>query len=104
MEGKKKVIYIAGPITGVTGYKERFECAESFIKELGDIPLSPAHQPGGMSNAQYMRMCFAMIDSADAVLFLNGWEDSKGACLEHQYCEYIEKPLVGGTFLKEVSI
>lgn len=103
MEDKKKVIYIAGPITGVTGYKERFERAEEFVKAVGYIPLSPAHQPGGMSNAQYMRMCFAMIDSADEVLFLDGWEQSKGARLEHQYCEYIEKPIIGSSILKGVT-
>lgn len=92
---RKKVIYIAGAITGVPNYKERFEQAEQFVSALGNIPLSPAHLPQGMGNEQYMRICFAMIDSADAVLFLGGWGESAGATLEHAYCEYTGKTIVG---------
>ena len=92
---EKKTIYIAGPITGVERYWEAFEAAEDIITELGHIALTPSRLPGGMTNAQYMRMCFAMIDSADAVLFLPGWNNSAGATLEKQYCSYINKPVVG---------
>ena len=92
---EKKVIYIAGPITGVERYWEAFELAEDIITSLGHIALTPSRLPGGMTPAQYMRMCFSMIDSADAVLFLPGWTNSGGATLEKQYCAYIDKPIVG---------
>lgn len=92
--GQKKVVYIAGPITGVDKYWEAFERAEDDLSALGYIPLSPARLPGGLTNAQYMRIDLAMIDSADAVLFLPGFSDSTGAQLEHEYCEYIDKPHV----------
>lgn len=94
MEGTKKVIYIAGPITGVKNYWEAFEQAEDDISACGYIPLSPAKLPKGMTNAQYMRTCFAMIDSADAVLFLTDFERSDGAQLERGYCKYIGKPSI----------
>ena len=47
-----------------------------------------------MSNAQYMKICTAMIDNADAMLMLPNWEDSHGAKVEYRYAECIEKPVV----------
>lgn len=90
----KKIVFIAGPITGVERYWEAFERAEDELVSMGYIPLSPAHLPAGMSNDKYARINFAMIDSADAVLFLKGWDQSEGARLEHQYCVYRKKPRV----------
>jgi hypothetical protein len=89
---RKKVIYIAGPVTGVERYWEPFEKAQDEIEAAGFIALSPTWQPKGMSNEQYMRICMAMIDSADGVLFLPGWNSSLGALLERNYCDYIGKP------------
>lgn len=86
-----KVVYISGPITGVKNYWEAFEQAAEDLEGLGYIALNPARLPQGMTNEQYMRICFAMIDSADAVLFLEDWRNSAGANLEAAYCEYTEK-------------
>ena len=44
-----------------------------------------------MAQADYMRICFAMIDVADAVVFLPDAAESAGARLEMAYCEYIKK-------------
>ena len=41
--------------------------------------------------ADYMRICMAMIDAADRVIFLPDAEDSAGAFLEVQYCRYVKK-------------
>lgn len=92
----KKVIYIAGPITGVPRYWEAFEAAEDGLIALDYIPLSPAHMPSGLENEKAMRICLAMIDAADAVLFLPGSSRSRGASLEHRYCEYTGKPWARG--------
>ncbi len=89
-------VYIAGPITGVPEYWVPFDEAADELRAAGYVPLSPATLPEGLTNAQYMRMCFAMIDSADAVLLLPGWENSPGARLEWQYADYIDKVYAEG--------
>jgi hypothetical protein len=35
-----------------------------------------------------------MIDTADISLFLDDYQDSDGAMLEHAYCRYIKKPML----------
>lgn len=86
-------IYIAGKITGDPGYREKFRKAAEELAKWGDTPLNPADLPEGMNPEDYMRICFAMIDSADAVIFLPDAKDSAGARLERAYCEYIGKEM-----------
>lgn len=101
--GEKKVIYIAGPITGVPRYYEAFEAMEDELSGMGYIPLSPSRLPENISNAKAMQICLAMINAADAVIFLDGWENSNGARLERDYCFYIDKPaFTDPVFMKEV--
>lgn len=85
-------VYIAGKITGDENYKEKFERAEEKLKNDGHIVLSPAVLPEGMHQEDYMKICFPMIDVSDAVYFLKGFEQSKGAMLEFDYCRYTAKP------------
>lgn len=100
---KKKVIYIAGPITGVPRYYEAFEAMEEEISGMGCIPLSPSRLPEGISNEKAMQICLAMINAADAVIFLDGWENSNGARIERDYCFYINKPtFTDPVFMREV--
>lgn len=75
-------VYIAGAITGVSDYAERFGQAEERLKKAGHVVLNPAKLPAGMSKADYMRICLAMIDSADIVYLLPGANLSKGAAVE----------------------
>ena len=53
-------IYIAGRIAGDKQYKAKFREAERKLSEAGHIALNPATQPAGLSNADYIRVCFAM--------------------------------------------
>lgn len=84
-------VYIAGKITGDPGYQDKFSGAEARLHQLGYIVLNPAELPEGMATGDYMRICFAMIDAADVVVFLPDAKDSAGARLEMAYCKYIGK-------------
>ena len=99
----KKIIYIAGPISGVNKYWEAFEKAEDELTAAGFIALSPTRLPEGLTKSQYMRIDFAMIDCADAVYFLPGWHESPGARLEYNYCEYTHKPTLDSFWLREIT-
>ena len=88
------VVFISGPITGVEKYWEAFEFVDDVMHALGCVVLNPSHLPRGLSRRDYMLLCFQMIDTADVVIFLKGWDMSGGAWLEHEFCRYIEKPCV----------
>ena len=89
-----KKIYISGKITGDPDYKTKFDFAAHALDTAGFAALNPAQLPENMNPADYMRINFAMIDSADAVIFLSDWTNSPGAQLERAYCEYIKKPII----------
>lgn len=87
-------IYIAGKITGEPNYKEKFDIAATSLEEQGHIVLNPAELPEGMLTADYMRICFAMIDTADAIYLLNGWYSSIDAFIERDYAMYTGKSIL----------
>ena len=87
-------VYIAGRITGDLRYREKFAEAEAALREVGHIPLNPAVLPEGMEAEDYMRICTAMLDSADAIGLLGDWTDSPGAQLELHYANYVGKKTV----------
>lgn len=90
---EKYVIYLAGPITGVADYRERFARAEAMVHRAHPdaVILNPATLPEGMTPAQYMRICLSMMDCADEVVFLAGWGNSAGAGIERSLCAYTKK-------------
>ncbi len=88
-------VYLAGKITGDPNYREKFaEAAKKLEERAGVTVISPAVTPEGLKKADYMRICFAMLESADTAVFLPDWEDSPGAQLEKHWCEYVGKKMV----------
>ena len=87
-------VYIAGKISGDPNYHEKFKIGQQAIEDMGHTVLNPAELPEGMRPADYMRVCISMIDISDVVAFLPDWQDSRGACLEFDYCEYVGKQTI----------
>lgn len=86
-------VYLAGKISGDTGYYGKFRRAEEKLKGDGHIVLNPAELPEGLTPEDYMAICFSMIHRADVAAFLPDWTESRGATLEHEHCRYIGKPV-----------
>lgn len=81
-------IYIAGPMTGLPDYNyPKFLRVEEDLKRMGyKHILNPARIANGETGkcySYYIRESLNLIKNADVVVFLNGWENSKGANLEH---------------------
>ena len=68
-------IYISGKITGDRRYKAKFREVEKKLAAAGHIVLNPATAPEGLRPVDYMRLCFAMMEAADAVLFMQDYQD-----------------------------
>ena len=87
------VVYLAGAITGVDGYKEIFRLWEKRLIASGYTVLNPAHLPFGMPKRAYMPICMAMLEQADVLALIPGWEESKGVQLEIEYATYQGKEI-----------
>lgn len=84
-------IYIAGKIAGDRRYRAKFREAAKSLEALGHVVLNPAILPDGLKQADYMRICMAMLDTADLAVFLPDYQESKGAMVEWGYCQRIGK-------------
>ena len=94
-------VYIAGPMTGHDDHNHpAFHDTAVVWRELGHIVLNPAMNPIGLTFDEYMHIDLAMVDICDMVIFLQGWEQSKGAQLEHAHAKKLGK---GIAYEKEVA-
>ncbi len=87
METKREKIYLSGPITGVENLnREAFEDAESFYSALGYEVINPLKIRGNEDTTKewshYMRNDIKALVDCNIVVFLRGWEVSRGASLE----------------------
>ena len=91
-------IYIAGKITGEDEHdvKVKFGLARNKLLTEGHEVFIPTVLPiyNTVEHADYMHICFAMIDICDAVYMLNDWTQSAGAREEMQYAQDWKKQII----------
>ncbi|HDT2145345.1 TPA: DUF4406 domain-containing protein [Enterobacter roggenkampii] len=80
---RKPVVFITGPMTGYHNFnRDEFNTEARILEERGFTVLNPAILPDGLRHDQYLQITLAMLEQADAVFLLNGWENSVGATRE----------------------
>lgn len=77
---RRKVIFISGPMTAYEDYnRAAFNAAAKLLENDGYTVLNPAVLPDGLKHEQYMQVCLTMLEQADEIYILAGWEGSVGA-------------------------
>ena len=77
-------VYIAGPMTGLPQFnRPAFHQAALNLSFEKHVPLNPAILPDGLTEADYMAVGITMLQRADAIFLLTGWQFSAGARAEH---------------------
>lgn len=88
-------IYIAGPCSGLPDHGfPAFNTAARQLAAAGHNPVNPTRRGviDGHTWADYMRSALAELLTCDAVALLDGWERSRGACLEHRVARQLGMP------------
>ncbi len=79
-------VYISGRMTGMPEYNyPAFHAAARRLRDLGFDVANPAEAPSPGSNTwlDYMRDAIALLVRCDGVAMLAGWQESRGARIEH---------------------
>lgn len=94
---ENKIVYLSGQISGKDNYKDSFAEAEEYLHERGYIVINPARLDEvseGLSYEQYLRVCYQLIDIADIIFMVSGWQKSKGANAELSYAKSLGKKVM----------
>ena len=88
-------VYISLPITGhdIEEVEARCIFAKAVLKKKGHTPVSPldvSDNPDA-SYAEHMGRDISALLECDAVVFLDGWRESKGCTLEHAAAKIYNK-------------
>jgi hypothetical protein len=89
-----KLLYLAGPITGVADYRERFQQAADKLRADGYAVINPAENAPQPDWRSYMTISLTQLCTAEGAAMLPGWEKSKGAFLEHHVAVNLGMPII----------
>ena len=86
MTSRKKIVYIAGPMTGLKGFNEdSFKTAEQWLKASGHEVRNPACLGVWANYEHYLEVDLVMLGQCDSIVFLPGSDQSPGATREAKH-------------------
>lgn len=106
----KKLVYVACPFGGKTDGIEKtkqhirwFYHRDRMNNTIGDVYISPILAFGFMYDEvgyiEGIEQCLELLGRCDELVLLEGWEKSKGCCMEHGYAMAKGIPVVYATGL-----
>ena len=94
---ERKIVYLSGKITHNEHYKKDFDLAKQFLIKTGKIVINPAELDqvaDELTYDQYMQICYRLVDIADIIFMVSGWQKSKGANAELSYAKSLGKKVM----------
>ena len=94
MEVRNLKVYISGPMTGNKNYKEHFGSMSYLLKKSGHKPINPVHimdsVRGILDYKTILNADLELLEGCDAILFMSGWDNSKGCKKEYDKAERLK--------------
>lgn len=83
---QNNVVFLSGKMTGLIDLgRTQFHRYNKFFHSIGRKVIDPSCLPTDLPDKCYMPMCLAMLNQADEVFMIPGWELSEGARIENAY-------------------
>jgi hypothetical protein len=92
-----KSIYLSGPMTSLHNYNyPAFNAEAARLRALGYTVENPAENPAPARDEWelYMRAALRQMLTCDAVAFLPGWKESRGANVEIELAQHLRIPVI----------
>lgn len=101
-------VYISGPMEGVEDYLGNFREAEENLLKLGHVVVNPARldkvvKGYGIIREDYLELDLELLKWCDAVVMLDGWQQSRGCNREYGYAIETKKKIIFYNTLKEMK-
>lgn|SRR5512147_942040 len=85
--------YISGPMTGIKQNNiPAFVKAKEELIALGHRVKSPSDVTYKENYYEYMKADIKLLLDCDFIVMLDGWEKSRGACMEKQIADFLLMP------------
>lgn len=102
-------IYISGPMEGVEDYLGNFREAEENLLKLGHVVVNPARldkvvKGYGIIREDYLELDLELLKWCDAIVMLDGWQQSRGCNREYGYAVGTKKKIISYNTLKEMEV